>query len=464
LNRGTLPSALAFAVGLLSVNGAVKAQQAVSLAASRAPQPADASTVQDPAPQAAFSPLDQLNKHLPHWLQFSGEYRARPEGFTGGGLKLGNNDAYFLNRIRLNVNLQPREWLKVVVQAQDARAWGKNQSPAAPPYEDVMDLRLGYLEVGDAEKRTLAIRLGRQELNFGEQRLVGSADWLNTARSFDAVRATLHRPGYRLDAFAASVVIQRNRQFDQSTAGNNLYGLYGTLERLIPSANLQPYLFSRRAPHMLTESKTYGQLDFATVGLRWVGTLPAHFDYATEMALQAGSLGSDNIRAWAGHWLAAYTLARARAKPRIVAEFNHASGDRNPADGRRGTFDQLYPTNHDKYGLTDQVGWKNLNHVRSRLELRPTSKWLAVFSYQSFWLADTHDGFYNAAGVLVARAVNGSAGRYLGQEVDVQATYTFSHRASAGSGYGYLLPGTFLKKTTPGHPYSYPYAFFSYSF
>ena len=39
-----------------------------------------------------------------------------------------------------------------------------------------------------------------------------------------------------------------------------------------------------------------------------------------------------------------------------------------PADGRHGTFDVLYPTAHDKYGMADQVGWKNVNHVGVILE------------------------------------------------------------------------------------------------
>jgi len=39
---------------------------------------------QTPA-QTSFVPSDKLNKELPKWLRFSGDYRARLEGFTGGG-------------------------------------------------------------------------------------------------------------------------------------------------------------------------------------------------------------------------------------------------------------------------------------------------------------------------------------------------------------------------------------------
>jgi len=49
-----------------------------------------------------------------------------------------------------------------------------------------------------------------------------------------------------------------------------------------------------------------------------------------------------------------------KSTPKLRLEFNHASGDSNPSDGKHGTFDVLYPTAHDKYGMADQVGWKNV--------------------------------------------------------------------------------------------------------
>ena len=419
---------------------------------------------QDQTHKASLLPSDELNKKMPHWLRFSAEFRARMEGFTGGGFKKDTDDLYYLNRFRINLKIQPVDWLKFVVQGQDARVFGKNQSPPAPPFQNTMNLRLGFVELGDAEKKTLGVRVGRQELAFGDERLVGNANWLNTARSFDAVRATFRHNGYRLDAFASSVVNLREGRFNKSVAGNNLYGLYGGLEKLVPKATVEPYFFWRRAPNLPTKAGTRGMLRFATIGFRWVGKLPTNFDYGTEIAGQTGSLGTDSVGAWAGHWVLGYTLARARFKPRIIAEYNYASGDKDPTDGKRGTFDQLYPTGHDKYGLADQVGWKNINHLRGGMEFKPRAKWLLMGKYNSWWLASPGDALYSASGAVVARVVDGSAGRYVGQEWDFQAVYAASKQIQIGGGYAYLIPGTFLKKTTPGEAYSFPYLSFNYVF
>ncbi len=419
---------------------------------------------QQEANKVAESPSDELNAQLPKWLRFSGEFRARAEGFTGGGFQLNTDDAYLLTRIRLNMKVEPASWLRFVIQGQDAHVFGKNQNPAAPPYQDRMDLRVGYVEVGDAEKKNFGLRAGRQELAFGDERLIGNANWLNTARSFDGVRGTWKVAGVRVDAFATSVVKLHDGQFNEYIPGNIFYGLYASIGKLVPKATVEPYFLWRRQSGLATETATPGILSAGTFGIRWVGKLPAGFDYGLEMGRQSGSLGTDTVGAWAGHWLAGYTIPHARFTPHVVAEFNYASGDASGTDGQRGTFDQLYATAHDKYGLADQAGWKNIEHLRSGVEFKLNKKWSAQTKYTAWWLANTHDALYNAAGAVVAKRAAGNAGKFVGQEIDIQMSYNFNKMLGIAGGFGHIFPGTFLKNTTPGVAYNFPYATLTYSF
>ena len=92
-------------------------------------------------------------------------------------------------------------------QAQDAHVIGATRTGSLPPLQqDTFDLRLGYVEFGQENKYPLRVRIGRQELAFGEERLIGPANWLNTPRSFDGLSGTFRITGFKLDAFAASVV------------------------------------------------------------------------------------------------------------------------------------------------------------------------------------------------------------------------------------------------------------------
>lgn len=411
-----------------------------------------------------LTPTDELNSALPYWLRFHGEERVRPEGVDGQAFTGGASDGYLLNRLRFDMDVLPVSWLKFDVQVQDARAIWKNPV-AAPPYQDTWDLRLAYAEIGDLEKYHAAFRVGRQELVFGDERLVGISNWTNVARSFDGYRATVQDGKFRLDAFAASVVVLRDGEVGEHTPGNYIDGLYGQMQDVVPHSTIQPYFLWRRSPSQKLENGQLGNEHFGTTGVRWVGKLPLGFDYNTETAIQRGSLGTDGVAAWAAHAAIGHKIPAAALKqPRYVVEYNFASGDGNSKDGQHGTFDQLYPSGHNKLDLADQVGWKNIQHLRTGPEWKFTKKVSVSFKYSDYWLANAHDALYNSSGNVVARQANGTAGRWVGQEFDGMASYTTTKKSEIGAGFGYLLPGTFLKATTPGHSYSYPYLYYSTAF
>jgi hypothetical protein len=427
------------------------------------PQP---TTVAAPAPATpATQPLlTHVNQALPEWLKFSGEYRMRFEGFDGGAFKVDTRDAYVLNRVRLNMRVLPTYWMRFQIQAQDAQAFWKNAKPDAPPFENTMDIRQAYVEFGKAEAPTVLLRVGRQELVFGEMRLIGHLNWTNTARSFDAARLTVQRGKFKVDLFSASVVNLREATADKSSGGNDIHGAYGSITKVIPNATIEPYMLWRLARGTKTELGVPGKTDRKVYGVRFLGKLPANFDYNIETVGQTGSVGSDDVRAYASHAVLGYTLAAFKKKPRVYAEYNYASGDETPGDGVQQTFDQLYPTGHDKLGLADQVGWKNIHDLRGGIEYKATSKLTLAGSYHSWWLASSTDALYNAAGASIVKVAAGTAGRHVGQEADVQMTYALKSTTSIGAGYANIFPGTFLKNATPGKQYRIPYLMLTYSF
>ena len=81
-----------------------------------------------------------------------------------------------------------------------------------------------------------------------------------------------------------------------------------------------------------------------------------------------------------------------------------------------------------------------------------------------WWLASATDGLYSASGALVTRSPTGAAGRYVGQEIDAQLAYAYSPQLQIGAGYAHLIPGDFLKSTTPGQSYNFPYVMATYVF
>jgi hypothetical protein len=207
-----------------------------------------------------------------------------------------------------------------------------------------------------------------------------------------------------------------------------------------------------------------GTYDMKIPGIRWIGTLPHDFDYNTDIAFERGSVLKDTIDSWAGHWVAGYTAHALPKAPRFSAEYNYATGSASSKLGERNTFDQLYATAHDKYGLADQVGWKNIHHIRVGPEVKIMPRWSISARYSDYWLANAHDAMYNTSNAVVAQVANGTAGRWVGQEIDLVNAIQLSKITSIGGGVSHIFPGTFLKIATPGQSYTAPYLFFQTKF
>jgi len=433
-----------------------------------APQSPPADQSQTPVPHAAPKhrpPFpNRLNEVMPPWLRVRGEFRERAEGVVNSGFVDGRDDLYYLSRFRFNAAATGKA-MAATVQLQDARVGNKSVGPTGTPFTASFDLRQGFVDLHARAvgKTQIGGRFGRQEIAFGDQRLVGHANWINSGRTFDAARVTVKSRPAQIDLFAASVVRILDGEFDKSGNGNRFAGAYVSSGRILPQGTAEPYLFWRRDLNLRAETGPPDSLQQVTTGVRLVGTLPARLDYNVEMAVQRGSLGLDSVRAWAGHWQIRETLEGSRT-PHATAEYNYASGDADPVDGIRGTFDQLYPTAHDKYGLADQVGWRNIHHVRLGFDITPIKATPISVNYHSYWLAEKRDALYAASGAALARIPAGAASRRVGQEIDVQVARPLTPYLVITAGYSHLVAGPFLKQATPGESYSGPFVMATYVF
>ncbi len=143
-------------------------------------------------------------------------------------------------------------------------------------------------------------------------------------------------------------------------------------------------------------------------------------------------------------------------KPRAFAEYNYASGDRNPHDGRVGTFDQFYPTGHDKFGLADQVGWRNIRDLHFGVEARPTRAVTAALGVHSWWLASATDGLYSASGALIVRVGQWLRGNSCGRRIGCAVRLGDQQADAVGSRGGAHFSGAVSQTRHPGKPVHLP--------
>jgi hypothetical protein len=167
------------------------------------------------------------------------QIRPRAEFRDGvGTLQLKTNDpAFFISqRTRLNANFKSN---RVILQAsiQDVRVWGQDASTISNADGNKLGLHEAWAEIvlsnkNDSTFKTkpvdyFAIKIGRQELVYDDQRLLGNLDWLQQGRRHDAIVFKLLNKGWQTDLGAA---------FNQNTDAFNYNGTYYT------PANVNPYI------------------------------------------------------------------------------------------------------------------------------------------------------------------------------------------------------------------------------
>ena len=405
-----------------------------------------------------FAPATYLDEKLPNWMDVQAEERFRYEGYDNSSLKLKVDDAYLMNRFRFQVDLHTPSWFRVTAQVQDARA-GFQNPPIGPPNTVRWDLKLAYAEIGAPNKHWFNLRVGRQLINYNNT-IISNSEWRDQARSYDAAVLNLNAKREHLGIFAASAVVPQAFGVSPHQEGNNIYGAYARIDDLVPHSNLEPFFLWRVQPAEVIEpaaAKTTGHENEKAEGLRFKARAHNALDYGGELILENGTVGPQPIRAWAAEGGAAYQFLDAVTKPRVFTQYDYASGNDNPAlNGAHTTFDTIYPSAHDRFGIVDLFGWQNIEAVRLGATVEPHHRLTVTAQGLDFWAPSALDSIYNTSGSSIVFNKT-DHGNHVGAEIDGYSWYELNRHFNLGGGIGYFGGGQFLTNVTTSHSYTYYY-------
>ena len=83
------------------------------------------------------------------------------------------------------------------IQIQDSRKFGDATNTLTDGSADLLDFHQAFFFISDFATEGLNVKLGRQEVAFANQRLIGAVGWHNVARSFDGVLFAYSREKYK---------------------------------------------------------------------------------------------------------------------------------------------------------------------------------------------------------------------------------------------------------------------------
>lgn len=269
-------------------------------------------------------------------VTWGGMFRTR---FEAREVEGGRSTAFTGMRIRVDARHILSPEVRVFAQLQDVRRWGEETS-TLDGSADGLDMHQAYLEAGLRGESRLWARVGRQEIEYRDGRLLGNADFNNFARTFDGARVGVRAGDATVvDAFAV--------QLRESAAGEDVSdaAYFGAWSQtgLGSGVTVDAFVIHDVVEGAASTART-------TVGSEVRGTLgPA--TWRAQGAWQGGELNGLDLSAWMAAGTVRLPVAADRGS--LALWYDHYSGDADPGPGATAGFDDLYNRNHRFLGFAD---------------------------------------------------------------------------------------------------------------
>jgi hypothetical protein len=372
-------------------------------------------------------------------LTISGEIKvrgeARRDASFGSGSSATGDFVGQLTRVAFAGEIKGARYRIEII---DGRDWGTERKTGTATSTA---LNQGYLEVG----RRVTLRLGRQEVTWGQKRLIGSSGWgYKNLAAYDGARLLSKVGRGQIDAFALKVAEGAPAEADDTS----LYGVAYTLKlaawarpgfyALLQSVDDNPAVEGNDR----TTMPIVGAIGSLGPGAGFTLDYEAIYEGGKRKGLNhsayfvhTGLLYKEPVKGW--YWLG--------------AQYNVASGDKDPTDADSGTFDKLYSINHSHYGIMDYQDPQNMRDLRFTAGARLASWASLQCDYHKLGLLQAKDAWYSRSADVELQDATGASGKDVGWELDVVAKIDLPMSQKLEIGLASFSPGDFVRRTNGGH-------------
>jgi len=385
------------------------------------------------------------------YVSLGGEERGSYEAYRnynwGSGAQDGNG--YYLNRLMGHADFHFGERVRVFTELQSGLEYGRNGGPRPTIDEDKVDVSQFFLELSPSthhDRAPVVLRIGRQELNYGEGTLIATRE-LNVRRPFDGIKLVLRPQHWRIDAFAVKPVQTRKDAFDDAPDhSQTFWGVWATSTKNSSIRRLDLYYLGLDRKHAQFDEGTARERRH-TLGLN-AREQAGKFSLAQEADLQVGTFGSGRLLAWKFVQGMFYSLQQTHYQPTFGLQGAISSGDKNPKGSDLQTFYPLFPKGLYYGYMVFSSGSLNtiVAHPSFTMQL---SKSLAL-NVDSFflWRQRATDGLYSQSGMFL-RTGQTSQAHYIGGTQDLSVRWRVDRHTTMQFMAAYYEVGQYLRETQP---------------
>jgi Alginate export len=400
-----------------------------------------------------WGPLKYVRLGRSLWyVSFGADLRGSYEVYRNYNWGSGPQDrnGYYLNRVIGHADFHFGQSVRVFAELQSGLEFGRNGGPRPAIDEDKLDVSQLFLELRSSTHRhrvPIAVRIGRQDLNYGDGSLVSIRD-LNVRRPFDGIKLVLLPETWSIDVFAAKPVVTTPGFFDDPPDHTQTFwGIWATHKNEQSSVRqLDFYYLGLDRKNAQFEPGTARERR-NTVGFN-AHEMAGRFTLLQEGDLQFGTFGSGQLLAWKLAQGVAYSLPRVRYRPTLEFQGAISSGDQNPENAGLQTFYPLFPSGIYYGDMVFTSGSLNAIVAHPSLEMQLSKSLSLDFDNYFLWRQTTTDGLYSQAGMFL-RSGQTSSSSYIGATQDLSFAWRLDRHMTLRFVGAYFEVGPYLRETPP---------------
>ncbi len=373
----------------------------------------------------------------------SAEVRIRPE-FTQNRNDLNSDaddqDGFWGHRVRLGAKYGFSDWVRALVVVQESRSFGSTTTAGGGE----LGIHEGFIELTPPLLPGLRIRLGRTELSYGGERLIGRDDFSRAGTAFDGgIIRWGHLPWFDIEAFYAK--IHESRLTDGDT---DFFGAYMTTEA-VPNTTIEAYYMGLLTEQVVVQQDAERKREDAihTLGVR-AEAVVSGLRIDGEAVVQLGSRTDPaDLTKELDHFATAFFAELSyqipiKTSPTLGGFFVYASGDANPTDSKSVNFQPLFPTRHSFLGTMDLFSWSNIMDVGGMLELTPPAGFGFFAAFHYYLQVQRNGGLQGPLGGSITPTGAESNGKKIGYEIDAALSWAPNDHLQLQLGYSIFMPST----------------------
>jgi hypothetical protein len=394
--------------------------------------------------------LNSLSNSKSRYLSIGGDIRYQYQWFKNEswGKAVSDKDGFILTRYLVHADFHAGNNFRTFVQLQSSFANGKLEAPS-PVDENQLDLHQGFVDVvfPFRNSKAITVRVGRQELLYGSQRLVAVRDGPNNRQSFDAVKLLFANNSWKADLFFSHYVRSKPRLFDDGfNKSTRFWGGYLVRNRVQVIKNIDLYYLGLWKSKAIFDDSSGKEMRHS-IGTR-IWSNKGNWRYDIEGLYQFGHFSDKRIIAWTLSVNTGYKFNNVKFKPEVGIKTEFISGDARYGDNKLQTFNPLFPRG-GYFGLVSLIGPANLFDLHPSLMFDLTSKLFLNMDYDIFWRYSKNDGIYGPNVALIYSGKN-SNHKYVGRQYSIDLVYTPNNFLYFRGEFTWFKAGEYLQDVSPG--------------